>query len=46
MVFSFAGDKIASLVRFAGARLVADCGLPQTVERSRVSPSPGAHGPG
>ena len=33
MVLSFADDKITSLVRFVGDRLVADCGLPLTVRR-------------
>jgi RNA polymerase sigma-70 factor (ECF subfamily) len=31
MVLSFADDQIASMVRFVGARLVEDCGLPLSV---------------
>ena len=33
MVLSFAGDRISSMVRFVGSRLVADCGLPLMVQR-------------
>jgi RNA polymerase sigma-70 factor (TIGR02960 family) len=32
MVLSFAGDKVTSMVRFVGSRLVVDCGLPLTVQ--------------